>query len=101
MRKLTVEPVPTPNTFPSTTNSSAARAAACFPVFCALIELAPLFRGLKRHCPLDSGQCLRILSGERESFSLAIGTRPEELLLLGFLLGLFLGFRHGASPVVT
>jgi hypothetical protein len=27
--------------------------------------------------------------------------KAEELLLLGFLLGLFLGFRHGASPVVT
>jgi hypothetical protein len=36
-----------------------------------------------------------------EISSLAFGTRPEELLLLGFLLGLFLGFRHGASPVVT
>jgi hypothetical protein len=39
-------------------------------------------------------------SGERESLSLA-WHKAEELLLLGFLLGLFLGFRHGTSPVVT
>jgi len=32
--------------------------------------------------------------GERESLSLA-GFKAEELLLLGFLLGLLLGFRHG------
>jgi hypothetical protein len=38
--------------------------------------------------------------GERESLSLA-GFKAEELLLLGFLLGLLLGFRHGTSPVVT
>ncbi len=34
MRKFTVDPVPTPSTLPGSTNSSAARAAACFPVFC-------------------------------------------------------------------
>jgi hypothetical protein len=39
-------------------------------------------------------------SGEREYLSLA-WHKAEELLLLGFLLGLFLGFRHGTSPVVT
>jgi hypothetical protein len=39
-------------------------------------------------------------SGERERLSLA-WHKAEELLLLGFLLGLFLGFRHGTSPVVT
>jgi hypothetical protein len=37
MRKFTVDPVPTPSTLPGSTNSSAARAAACFPVFCELI----------------------------------------------------------------
>src|SRR5687768_17327170 len=37
MRKFTVDPVPTPSTSPGTTNSSAARAAACFPVFCSLL----------------------------------------------------------------
>jgi hypothetical protein len=39
--------------------------------------------------------------GERENFPLAVSTKAEELLLLGFLLGLLFGFRHGASPVVT
>jgi hypothetical protein len=38
--------------------------------------------------------------GERESLSPA-GFKAEELLLLGFLLGLLLGFRHGTSPLVT
>ena len=61
MRKFTVEPVPTPSTLPSTTNSSAARAAACFPVFLRYFTaVTPNIRSLKRHCPLGSGQCLRI-----------------------------------------
>jgi hypothetical protein len=38
--------------------------------------------------------------GERERLSLAV-FKAEELLLLRFLLGLLLGFRHGTSPLVT
>src|ERR1043165_2525499 len=99
MRKFTVEPVPTPNTFPVSTNSSAARAAACFPVFCALIDIDSSNReARKRQCPRWRGHCFEF-SGERERVSLA-WHKAEELLLLGFLLGLFLGFRHGTSPVV-
>jgi hypothetical protein len=53
----------------------------------------------KRQCPREAGIVFEF-SGERESLSLA-WHKAEELLLLGFLLGLFLGFRHGTSPVVT
>src|SRR3954468_24823624 len=98
MNKFTVEPVPTPSTLPASTNSSAARAAACFPVFCELISASPLIVVLivvrqKRQCPLEAGIVFEFC-GERESLSLA-WHKAEELLLLGFLLGLFLGFRHG------
>src|SRR5262245_11181477 len=97
MRKFTVDPVPTPSTLPGVTNSSAARAAACFPVFWLI---ADSFGPLKRQSPHYAGSVFEF-SGEREMLSLALSTKAEELLLLGFLLGLLLGFRHGASPVVT
>src|ERR1700754_2202690 len=101
MKKFTVDPVPTPSTSPGTTYSSAARAAACFPVFCELFTS----RTLRVSNPENDdarlrGHRLRIWRRVREDSHSPVLPRPE-LFLLGFLLGLLLGFRHGTSPVVT
>ena len=60
-----------------------------------------IYDALKRHCPLGAGTVFEFEAASEKVLSLAVLTKAEELLLLGFLLGLFLGFRHGASPVVT
>src|SRR6187397_1821579 len=41
--------------------------------------ITPRMRALKRHCPLDSGQCLRIRVGERDSFSLAFWHKARRI----------------------
>jgi hypothetical protein len=59
------------------------------------------FGSLNDNARLVAGTVFEFETASEKVSRSPFGTRPEELLLLGFLLGLFLGFRHGASPVVT